>query len=768
MNKKKIKRYIKKPYYVIRFLIDFLKICLLTKRQIKKQIKKNRQKFSSSLENIIVVSREASLIGVPILPFSICRELVEKYNVFSILLRRGEMIPVFHSASSAVLGPYYSLKNNFFLAELLIKKMTKWFKFKFAIVNRVGSRVVLPVLSKFCIPAIPAVFLIYEILSITTHIKSAVFFNFAKIVFSSELTLENAILKIPKLSQYVSYVIPQGVCKRDFLIADTNKEDEDNRIKNILRPENLSNDEIIITGIGNVDFRKGVDLFLDCAKKVVQALPGRCCKFFWFGEKTDEIYFLFLKDIIYRLGLKDKVFFIDPTISIDMVYKLSDIIIISSRLDLLPNIAIDAMFYGVPLVCFDKTTEIADILIENGFEKECVAPYLDTTEMAEKISAIILSKGLQRKISDGFKEIVKNVFNMKDYIDKIEKLALDFSFQQKNNIKEIEDLNLLRNDYFRPWKSPKEAAQIYAWAWATGGPKLKKPFPGFHPGIFREQWKGKSNKKDPLLDYLDAKRPAGPWQYEVISNDTSVLPISNSLRIALHLHIYYADLFQDIFLRLKKNSICPDLFISVPSDKVKNQILPLLSAYSGKIHDIKVVPNRGRDIGSLLIAFGKEIENHYDIIGHIHTKKSKGVINKIIAKNWFVFCIENLLGGKYSMADRIIGYMNSDPSIGLIFPDDPNIYGWDKDRDYAESLADKMGIKQQFPHNFNFPVGTMFWARVKALSPLFDLNLGYDDYPLEPLPNDGTMLHAIERLLPFIASSENYRSVLTNVRGITR
>ena len=43
----------------------------------------------------------------------------------------------------------------------------------------------------------------------------------------------------------------------------------------------------------------------------------------------------------------------------------------------------------------------------------------------------------------------------------------------------------------------------------------------------------------------------------------------------------------------------------------------------------------------------------------------------------------------------------------------------------------------------------MFWARPEALEPLFSLGLKWDDYPVEPLPVDGTMLHALERLVPF-------------------
>ena len=57
----------------------------------------------------------------------------------------------------------------------------------------------------------------------------------------------------------------------------------------------------------------------------------------------------------------------------------------------------------------------------------------------------------------------------------------------------------------------------------------------------------------------------------------------------------------------------------------------------------------------------------------------------------------------------------------------------------------------------------MFWARSAALAPLFKLQFHWDDYPEEPLPGDGTLLHALERILPFVASHNGYRYAVTNV-----
>ncbi len=65
-------------------------------------------------------------------------------------------------------------------------------------------------------------------------------------------------------------------------------------------------------------------------------------------------------------------------------------------------------------------------------------------------------------------------------------------------------------------------------------------------------------------------------------------------------------------------------------------------------------------------------------------------------------------------------------------------------------------------------VGTMFWARTDAIAPLLDLDLGWNDYPAEPVPYDGTILHAIERLFPVVAQHRGSEIAGTYVPGVTR
>ncbi len=171
---------------------------------------------------------------------------------------------------------------------------------------------------------------------------------------------------------------------------------------------------------------------------------------------------------------------------------------------------------------------------------------------------------------------------------------------------------------------------------------------------------------------------------------------------------------------------------------------------------IRVMPNQGRDIGPLLTGFADEVASgEYDIWGHVHSKKSTWS-DAGIGDSWRTFLWENLIGGKDPMMDIGLAAFASDPGLGLLFAEDPHLVGWDENRENAQALASRMGIAGELPEFLDFPLGTMFWFRPKALSPLLALGLDWDDYPEEPLPYDGSLLHALERLIPVITTSQSF------------
>jgi len=251
--------------------------------------------------------------------------------------------------------------------------------------------------------------------------------------------------------------------------------------------------------------------------------------------------------------------------------------------------------------------------------------------------------------------------------------------------------------------------------------------------------------------------------------DSGSIDASNlKTKIALHIHVFYPEVLREILGRLAFNITRPDLFISISNPNIEDVVEKIISTYDGRVVRAVLTPNCGRDIGPFVTEFGKEIIESYEIIGHVHTKISPHAANEV-GKNWSNFLLENLLGNEFNpMVDKILHSMSNNESVGLVYPDDPLPIGWDKNYKYAFELACKLNIQKPLDKHINFPVGTMFWARTKKLTSLIELGLNWSDYPAEPLPIDGTMLHSIERLIPYLPTQVEMKSIVTNIRNVTR
>lgn len=327
---------------------------------------------------------------------------------------------------------------------------------------------------------------------------------------------------------------------------------------------------------------------------------------------------------------------------------------------------------------------------------------------------------------------------------------------------------LFNSSFAGPWhgRDKNQAIAAYTSSWRTGV-HMRNPFPGFHPGIYAELCHLPDS--DPFAHYLAAGKPSGPWNVDVITPSTFGFKKRRSnLRAALHIHLFYPDMSADLIRRIRKSRSAPDLFISVPSQGALAEARSHFSQFADRKVEIKMVPNAGRDIGPLLTEFGAELQN-YEVVGHVHTKKSLYQEKRSLIDQWSSFLYENSIGGKKPMIDIVLQSFEKDPLKGIIYPDDPNVFGWTNNKEIALGLMERMQLKSKLSGDaINFPVGTMFWARPEALKPLFDLKLEWSDYPEEPLPDDGTMLHAIERIIPSVVKEMGFREAVTYVKGVSR
>ncbi len=228
-------------------------------------------------------------------------------------------------------------------------------------------------------------------------------------------------------------------------------------------------------------------------------------------------------------------------------------------------------------------------------------------------------------------------------------------------------------------------------------------------------------------------------------------------KVAVHCHIFYFDLINEFSYHLNQIPFPFDAFISVTSEEGKQVCTKELKKIRN-ITNLKVVKvfNRGRDIAPMLCEFGEKLKE-YDYIAHIQSKKS--LYNNGATNGWREYLFNGLFGTEKNIK-RIFKLFSDNEKLGIIYPQGftqlPYMaYTWLANKSDGAMLCARMGIKMPEGY-FNFPAGSMFWAKGKALRPLLDLNLKWEDFPEEKAQTDGTIAHAIERLIGAVPTATGY------------
>lgn len=239
---------------------------------------------------------------------------------------------------------------------------------------------------------------------------------------------------------------------------------------------------------------------------------------------------------------------------------------------------------------------------------------------------------------------------------------------------------------------------------------------------------------------------------------TAPTSLSNK-KIGVHLHVFYVDLLEDFLKAFENFHFAYDLFITTDNDTKKLEIEAILNQNHKNAHTF-VTGNIGRDVLPMLKL--KKYLSTYDYIGHFHTKKSKEA-DFWAGESWRNELIDMLI----KPADNILANFEND-KLGLVISDIPTFFRYNKivDAWNEHLIAPEMNdlwykMKMTKPidfntfHTFVMSYGTFIWFKYDALKPLFDLDLTDKDVPIEPLPQN-SILHAIERLIVYVAWNEHY------------
>lgn len=254
-------------------------------------------------------------------------------------------------------------------------------------------------------------------------------------------------------------------------------------------------------------------------------------------------------------------------------------------------------------------------------------------------------------------------------------------------------------------------------------------------------------------------------KYKVLSKEHIIYNISeNALKntvVVIHLHYDY---FFETALSYIKNIPSEVSILFTTSNKNLEQQIKEFSSMRPNCSLI-LKENRGRDISSFLVACRAEILK-YKYFCFIHDKKEKNEYLKDDIREWLFSQFENTLGSK-ELILNIIGSFEQDSALGLLLP--PQTFSaniafaftnnWENNFENTNKLLKDLGIDILLNKNTGpMAIGTVFWAKTSSLIQLLRYDWKYEDFPEEPLPDDGCISHAIERSIEYIALYNNYYS----------
>lgn len=232
-------------------------------------------------------------------------------------------------------------------------------------------------------------------------------------------------------------------------------------------------------------------------------------------------------------------------------------------------------------------------------------------------------------------------------------------------------------------------------------------------------------------------------------------PVSEDIYV--HVHVFYLEFLHEIIDYLNNIPFDYDCYITTDSEQKRRIIENYFEGFlqAKNIH-YTTTPNRGRDIGPWLVEC-KKINNKYQLACHIHTKKSILFLERGI--RWRRYLMDNLLGSP-DHVKSIISLFEEDQHLGLVFPP---FYSevtigkkWRGNKSSVVKLLKRCDIEMRLPQTPDFSAGTMLWYRTEALAPLFNTEMEYSDFEDEKGQLEGTLMHAVERALVYVAQSRGY------------
>lgn len=235
-------------------------------------------------------------------------------------------------------------------------------------------------------------------------------------------------------------------------------------------------------------------------------------------------------------------------------------------------------------------------------------------------------------------------------------------------------------------------------------------------------------------------------------------------RVAVLVHAYYTETWGDIAQAIQRMGQAIDLWVTTAPDKLAEvQKLVLTDFPAARIHSID---NVGRDIRPFMAVLPALTQAGYSAVLKLHTKKS---LHRVDGDVWRQQLLTALVPSAEGVEENLRA-LERYPSLGVIAPAQNllNLHRYiGSNQTWCERLVQEWGdagaawLDHMQPW---FPAGSMFWFKPAACQALLACaSIQEDAFEPEQGQIDGTLAHAVERVLGAAALALGYHTVDTDL-----
>jgi lipopolysaccharide biosynthesis protein len=230
-------------------------------------------------------------------------------------------------------------------------------------------------------------------------------------------------------------------------------------------------------------------------------------------------------------------------------------------------------------------------------------------------------------------------------------------------------------------------------------------------------------------------------------------------RFAVVAHIYYPEIWEEFAERFRSLEIDYDLYVTLTYRGEESLELSreIKAEFPGAT--VVPVPNRGRDILPFMTLVNAGALDGYEAVCKLHTKKSP---HREDGDHWRRHLVGGILPeeGLEGLLDAFL----ADETAAFWVADGQHYTGtewWGSNFEMTRHLMRRIEVEISW-EVLDFPAGSIYWLKPLTLGLLKSLRLYEEAFDTETAQVDGTLAHALERVMGFLAMTSGQRVVQTS------